>query len=97
MTVDFFIKNYDLTDFCINSAYIENNKLYLVVVLQPHLDLIANGYRPSLDMLVEKTFVFDVKLKDSIFTAPFSISIDKATIIVNGSRVELASDILYIK
>lgn len=97
MTIEFFCKNYDVNDLCIKKAYIANNKLYLVTVLQPHLDLIANGYRPSLDMSIEKTFIFDVIYEDEVFEGVRSISIDSTALTINDNKINLSSNQISFK
>lgn len=61
MTLDFFVNNYNLSDFDIKDIYIADNKLYVIAKYNVYLELIANGYRPEMNMDVEKTFVFDCK------------------------------------
>jgi hypothetical protein len=31
MTLDFFVKNYNLSDFDVKKIYVENNKLYIII------------------------------------------------------------------
>ena len=85
MTLDFFVNNYNLSDFDIKKIYIDNNKLYVIAKYNVYLELIANGYRPEMNMDVEKTFVFDCK-HDNIAFKSKTIEIK-----------EFKDNILYIK
>ena len=67
MTLDFFYNNYNLSDFDIKKIYIDNDKLYVIAKYNVYLELIANGYRPEMNMDVEKTFVFDCKHDNIVF------------------------------
>ena len=74
MTLDFFVNNYDINDFKIKKADIKDNKLYLDINYDIYLELIANGYRPEMDMNVDKTFIFNVKnLINHKFKKPYNI------------------------
>lgn len=75
MTLDFFMKNYNLLDFKINKARLIDYKLYLDINYDVYLELIANGYRPEMDMDINKTFIFNVKnIKNHTFKKPYNIS-----------------------
>lgn len=75
MTLDFFVNNYNLLDFKINKANIKNNKLFLNVNYDVYLELIANGYRPEMDMEINKEFIFNVSnINNHNFKKPFNIS-----------------------
>ena len=67
MTLDFFVKNYNFSDLDIKKAYIKANKLYIKAMYNVYLELIANGYRPEMNMDVEKTFVFGTEYNDHQF------------------------------
>lgn len=67
MTLDFFVSNYNIDDFDIKKIYIKNNKLYLKAIYNVYLELIANGYRPEMNMDIEKTFVFECDYEDKVF------------------------------
>lgn len=67
MTLDFFVSNYNIDDFDIKKVYIKNNKLYLKAIYNVYLELIANGYRPEMNMDIEKTFVFECDHEDKVF------------------------------
>ena len=74
MTLKFFYDNYKLNDIDIALVYVRNNKLYISLDMQIHLDLIANGYRPALDMNANKTFIFNIASKDIIINKPYNIA-----------------------
>ena len=67
MTVDFFINAYDFNEFKIEKAILKDGLLKIYVTINAHLDLIANGYRPELDVDYNTIFEFKVdKDNDSI-------------------------------
>ena len=67
MTIDFFIKNYNISDLDIKKIYTKENKLYVKAIYNVYLELIANGYRPEMNLDMEKTFVFSCNYKDHHF------------------------------
>lgn len=75
MTLEFFYNNFNLNEIAISKAYVKENKLYLALNMSAHLDLIANGYRPALDMDIIKTFIFCVNHKDINIKKPYNITI----------------------
>lgn len=68
MTTKFFYENYDLNDLTINKIYIKNNKLYLDVGMEGTIPLIANGYRPEMDIDEKRIFIFNVKHEDKTYS-----------------------------
>ena len=66
MTLKFFYENYKLNDLDISSVYVRNNKLYISLNMQIYLELIANGYRPELDVESSKVFIFNIDHQDVI-------------------------------
>lgn len=68
MTVDFFVKSYDFSEFKIKNAILENGLLEVYVTINAHLDLIANGYRPSLDLDYDTVFVFSVSESEDVIS-----------------------------
>ena len=89
MTLDFFIENYKIDDFVVNKIYVKNNKLYLDVTMPIHLDLIANGYRPELDMMQEKTFVFYVDSLDMEYDKNSNIIFNLDNIFINKDKLKI--------
>lgn len=76
MTLDFFFEVYDLNELEFNNVFIKNNVLYLDVNMPTHLDLIANGYRPELDVIINKIFVFNnVSIENFTFDKPYSLKL----------------------
>ena len=96
MTLDFFLKNYDFNEYEVKKIYIEKNKLYIDVVMPIHLDLIANGYRPELDMLQEKTFVFHCEEKDTKYPKNTKIEIKDNSIFLNGKEIKITLSLVEI-
>ena len=64
MTLDFFYKNYKLEDINIHKLFIKDNKLHLAFGAVAYLELIANGYRPEMDVEYNNEFIFDVNHSD---------------------------------
>ena len=93
MTLDFFIKSYNFDDFDILNIELSNYTLKVEVNLQTHLDLIANGYRPELEMVIDKTFIFkNVNVEKLSFEKPYSINIieyDNEKLSINVCNKEL--------
>lgn len=89
MTYEFFKENYDVSDFEIKKIEVKNNKLYLSLIMNIHLDLIANGYRPELDLDQEKTFVFSVDYKDYIFQKDVSLRFEKESIFIDNVELKI--------
>lgn len=92
MTLDFFYKNYDLMNLEIKKAYIKNNKLVLNVLTESHLELIANGYRPELDVSHEIEFIFNIQKEDKIYKNPNILEYKYD----NGLLININNDSLYI-
>ena len=67
MTINFFLKNYNVSDLDIKKIYIKENKLYVKAIYNVYLELIANGYRPEMNLDMEKTFVFNTNYNDHHF------------------------------
>ncbi|MCR5350694.1 MAG: hypothetical protein K6E20_06865 [Acholeplasmatales bacterium] len=70
MTLKFFNENYNLEDYEVLSCYIKDNKLNLCVNVVAYLELIANGYRPELEVNHIITFIFDLVHDDYEFKKP---------------------------
>ena len=67
MTIDFFLNHYSFNDFVINKVVLKNHTLKLYVTINVHLDLIANGYRPELDVDYDTIFSFKVNCESYEF------------------------------
>ncbi len=61
MTLKFFYDNYKYEEMDVKKVYIENNQLHLLFSMDVKLELIANGYRPEMDVEYDNEFVFLVK------------------------------------
>ena len=70
MTLDFFYKNYDLKALEVKSVEIKSNKLLIDVFVSAHLDLVANGYRPELDVMHEILFTFNLNKENKKYNNP---------------------------
>ena len=64
MTLDFFYNNYKLSDMEIKKIFIKDNKLHLCFTQVAYLELIANGYRPEMDVEYNNEFIFDINHSD---------------------------------
>ena len=96
MTLDFFLKNYDFNEYEVKKIYIEKNKLYIDAVMPIHLDLIANGYRPELDMAQEKTFVFHCEEEDTKYPKNTKIEFKDNSIFLNGKEIKITLSLVEI-
>ena len=67
MTLDFFYKNYKLEDINIHKLFIKDNKLHLAFSTVAYLELIANGYRPEMDVEYNNEFIFDINHSDIVY------------------------------
>ena len=101
MTLDFFIKSYNFDDFDILNIELSNYTLKVEVNLQTHLDLIANGYRPELEMVMDKTFIFkNVNVEKLSFEKPYSINIieyDNEKLSINVCNKELVINCINVE
>ncbi len=100
MTIDFFLKNYNLSDLDIKKIFVKENKLYIKADYNVYLELIANGYRPEMNLDMEKTFVFGCEYKDHHFksTDLSIISFDNniLKVKIGNEELELYGDINII-
>lgn len=95
MTVDFFIKAYDFNNFEIKKAVLNNYELTIYVTTVAHLDLIANGYRPELDVNYDTAFTFKVTKENDIISnlENFKCIYDnKYFLVIGNKKYELASN-----
>ncbi|MCR5350750.1 MAG: hypothetical protein K6E20_07160 [Acholeplasmatales bacterium] len=60
MTLKFFYDNYKFEELYVNKIYILNNEFHLCVSMDVRLELIANGYRPEMDVEYDNEFIFNV-------------------------------------
>lgn len=75
MTLDFFYKNYKLEDININKIFIKDNKFHLAFKTTAYLELIANGYRPEMDVEYNNEFIFNINHSDIEYQADELIDI----------------------
>lgn len=58
MNLKDFYEAYDLTDMDILKLYTKEDKIYLLLDCQTHLDLMGNGIRPAFDVSFHHMFIF---------------------------------------
>ena len=95
MTIDFLIKNYNFNDIEIINVKLNDNKLVVDFNINAHLDLIANGYRPELDMNVNQTFVFEIENIKLNIKKPYRFNIIKEDcyyILLNDNKIKIISN-----
>ena len=101
MTLDFFYNNYDLKNSDIKSVEIKNNKLIINMLVIAHLELIANGYRPELDVNHEIEFIFDYESKDKKYNNPIINDVkyidNKLIININNDEIIIVNNDVLIK
>jgi len=101
VTLDFFYDNYDLKNSEIKSALIKDNKLIINVNVVAHLELIANGYRPELDVNHEIEFTFDYVGNDKIYKNPVVEDVkfndSKLNITLNGDSIVISNNYVNVK
>ncbi len=95
MTVDFFIKAYDFDNFEIKKAVLNNYELTIYVTTVAYLELIANGYRPELNVNYDTAFTFKVTKENDIISnyENFKCVYDnKYFLLIGDKKYELASN-----
>ena len=95
MTIDFLIKNYNFNDIEIINVKLNDNKLVVDFNINAHLDLIANGYRPELDMNVNQTFVFEIENIKLNIKKTYRFNIIKEDcyyILLNENKIKIISN-----
>ena len=101
MTLEFFYKNYDLKNLDINSIVIKDKKLIINVCVIAHLELIANGYRPELDVDHNIEFIFDIDEKDMKFNKStiddISYQNGILNIVVDSKNLKITNDFVLVK
>ena len=101
MTLDFFYNNYDLKNLEIKSAEIKNNKLIINVIVVAYLELIANGYRPELDVNHEIEFTFDYNGLDKIYKNPIISNVEfknnALNLMINNESLAISSNNVIVK
>ena len=80
MNLKFFYDNYELEDMQVNNIYIKDNKLYLNIILNAHLELIANGYRPEMNVDYNNTFIFNINHSNKKYKNLLDIKYDNKLI-----------------
>ena len=99
MSIEFFVNNYSLEDNKTVKAVIKDNQLSLYIVMNIHLELIANGYRPEMDLDITNVFTFNTKFTDKEYNDEIDIKIlsynkDSINFIINGDEINCFGDVL---
>lgn len=100
MTTNFFSESYSKDDFKILDLKINNNTLLLKVEMNTYIELIANGYRPEIDLSQIKSFIFNDIAFEGSLNKPYSLNdiyyndrlhlvINNIDITVNSSNIEI--------
>ena len=66
MSIKFFYNSYNLDENKVVKIEIKNNKLNMYLIMNAHLELIANGYRPEMDLDISNVFIFNTYNDDII-------------------------------
>ena len=99
MTLEFFYTNYDISDIEIKKLYVKNNQLFLVGKYNVYLELIANGYRPEMNMDLDKTFIFNVNHPDHKFKTNNVKLINENNnfyILIDNDRIQLDGEVVCL-
>ncbi len=100
MTLKFFCDNYDLKDYEIKACEIKDGKLTLDVNVIAYLELIANGYRPELEVSHEINFIFEIDHEDYKFKKPvFESEVYKDGILylnISGKELKIEKDYINV-
>ena len=99
MSIEFFVNNYSLEDNKTVKAVIKDNQLSLYIVMNIHLELIANGYRPEMDLDITNVFTSNTKFTDKEYNDEIDIKIlsynkDSINFIINGDEINCFGDVL---
>ena len=101
MTLDFFYNNYDLKSLDIKKVEIKDNKLIIDVIVNAHLELIANGYRPELEVDHDIVFTFNYEGLNKVYKNPkiyeFSYNDNALTIVINEDKLIIKDNIVIVK
>lgn len=93
MTLRFFFENYNLQELNIIDVYSKNKTLSLKIALDTHLELIANGYRPEMNL--ENIFTFNFEVDNDVFVSkPYKVNeykfeANRIIITINLSKIIL--------
>ena len=100
MTTKFFFESDNKEDFKILDLKIKDNNLFLKVEMNAYIELIANGYRPEIDLNQVKTFIFkDIVFNGSINMPYYLNNIyfnDKLHLVINDIDITINSNDIEI-
>ena len=101
MNTKFFFDNYKLEDVQVNSIYIKDNKLYLNVIQNAHLELIANVDRREMNVDYNNTFIFNVEHNNHKFNTDSLIDIkydsDKLVFVLKDESVSVCNNEVEVR
>lgn len=100
MTAFFFSMSYNPTDFNIIDLKIDGNNLLMKVSMTTYIELIANGYRPEMDISQIKTFIFKSVIGLKTLNKPYTINnifydtklhlvINNCDFVVNNDKIDI--------
>lgn len=95
MTIDFLISVYNFDELEIINIKLNNNELVVDFKINAHLELIANGYRPELDLDVLERFIFEIENNNYKINKPYDFKIIKDNqyyILLNNNKIKLLSN-----
>ena len=97
MKLKSFYDAYDLMEMDIISIKTVEDKLYLLLDCNTHLDLMGNGIRPEFNVSFHHMFIFKnngyiLKLNKNIRVGSYQYADDKIILEVNGTKIILDSD-----
>lgn len=97
MKLKSFFDAYDLNEMEIISLTSDENKIYLLLDCNTHLDLMGNGIRPELNVSFHHMFIFNnngynLKFKKNIKVNEYKYENDKIILKINDNIIILDSD-----
>lgn len=94
MLVHDFYNFYNLKEMSIDSITLIDDKLYMLITMDVDLELIANGYRPSMDLEMHHMAIFNnakasFNLSSLKVIKDYTFSDNKIIISNNDSKIEI--------
>jgi len=92
MNIKSFYTAYDLTEVDVLKIYSDKNKLYILLGLESNIELIANGYRPEIDVYYKHMFIFDnydndININGNIMISNYKCDNNKLSFIANDKEI----------
>lgn len=96
MDLKIFKSFYDLEEIGIEKLYSKNNNLYMILNLNVYIELMANGYRPEIDMDMRHLFIFknykeDIQL-ENVNVSNYRLEDNKLIFNANDKEIIIASN-----